>query len=80
MKSIDSLNQKPAPDQLDEPKFLLSGLARDVSKHAKSAQLEILGAESAEELAIALAKFHGALAEASAIWDRLAHQLRHWAH
>lgn len=35
------------------------GLARDVSKDAIAAQLEMLGARSAEELAAAIAKFHG---------------------
>jgi hypothetical protein len=45
-----------------------------------TAQLEILSAESAEDLAIAIAKFHGALKEANAVWATFAEQTRHWAH
>ncbi len=76
----DFLKQKPAQDQLDLPKAQLSLLARDVSKLALTAQLEILSAKSAEEIAIAIAKLHGALTMAAAAWEEIADQTRHWAH
>jgi hypothetical protein len=71
---------KPTLDQLDALRTGLSALATVVSKHSMTAQLELLSAESAEELAIAIAKFHGALKEASAAWATFADQTSHWAH
>jgi hypothetical protein len=80
MSSINFPKQKPARDELELPKSHLSLLARDTSKRAKTAQLEILSAESAEELAIAIAKFNGVLKDASAAWSTMAELTRHWAH
>jgi tryptophan synthase beta subunit len=71
---------KPAPAELDLPKAQLTALANDVSRQAMNAQLEMMGARSAEELAIAVAKLHGALNEASSSWSVIAEQTRHWAH
>jgi hypothetical protein len=71
---------KPTPNELDLPKTQLTALANDVSRQAMAAQLELMNARSAEELAIAVAKLHGGLKEAGEAWSIIADQTRHWAH
>lgn len=79
MDSIKFPKKKPA-SMLELPVDQLSKLATQVSKSSLTAQLEILSAETPEELAIAIAKFHGALSEAAAAWTTFADQTRPWAH
>lgn len=80
MDTTDVLKHKPTRDELTLPKAELSKLTSLASKHAMTAQLAILSAQSAEELAIAIALFHGALTQASAVWTKIADETRHWAH
>jgi len=72
--------RKPGPEELELRKTQLNALAVAASKKTMTVQLEILSAESAEELAAAIVKFHGALAEAHVAWGNFADQVRHWAH
>ncbi len=78
MTIIQFPKQKPRPGQLDLPRAQLAELAHNLSMSLLSSTAAIARAETAEDLAAAIAEIHKQVSDAQTGWSGLVDATRHW--
>ena len=68
----------PGPSQLDQPRAKLTELAHNLSMTLLTSTAAIARADTAEDLAAAIAEIHKHLSAAQTGWAGLVDATRHW--
>ncbi len=78
MSIVQFPKQKPRPGQLDLPRAKLAELAHNLSMALLTSTGAIARADTAEDLAAAIAEIHKHVSEAQMGWAGLVDATRHW--